>query len=280
MIIPREPQSAEAVGDHYDELDRVYREIWGEHVHHGYWRSGDESPAEAAELLIHFVADKLDLAPGLELCDIGCGYGATAEFLAARHRLAVTGLTISLAQARIAQARRPAAGSFNCLHRDWLENGLADASFDRAYAIESSEHMADKQGFFDQAWRTLRPSGRLVVCAWLSSSESSQWEVDHLLEPICREGRLPGMGSREDYEALARGAGFELLGYDDISAKVRRTWSICARRVMTKIVTDSYFRTLIFSSSTRNRVFFLTLFRLIWALRTGAMRYGVFVWRK
>jgi tocopherol O-methyltransferase len=268
------------VSGHYDELDRVYREIWGEHVHHGFWRNGDETPAEAAELLIEFVSEKLDLVPGLELCDIGCGYGATAEFLAARHGVAVTGLTISSAQARIAEARKPAAGSFRCLHRDWLENGLADESFDRAYAIESSEHMADKRGFFDQAWRTLRPSGRLVVCAWLAGPQPSAWEVDHLLEPICREGRLPGMGSREDYEALASEAGFQLLGYDDISAHVRRTWSICARRVMAKIVTDPYFRTLIFSSSTRNRVFFLTLFRLIWALRTGAMRYGVFVWQK
>jgi len=28
------------------------------------------------------------------------------------------------------------------------DNGLADAAFDRAYAIESSEHMVDKARFF------------------------------------------------------------------------------------------------------------------------------------
>ena len=39
------------VAGHYDELDAVYREIWGEHVHHGLWRTGRESVAEATHAL-------------------------------------------------------------------------------------------------------------------------------------------------------------------------------------------------------------------------------------
>jgi tocopherol O-methyltransferase len=40
MIVPRTVQTAESVARHYDTLDRFYREIWGEHVHHGLWRGG------------------------------------------------------------------------------------------------------------------------------------------------------------------------------------------------------------------------------------------------
>ena len=43
MIFPRDPQTAADVGGHYDELDETYRSIWGEHVHHGYWRTGRET---------------------------------------------------------------------------------------------------------------------------------------------------------------------------------------------------------------------------------------------
>ncbi len=277
MIYPRVPQSSSEVADHYDELDQVYRGIWGEHVHHGYWARGDESSGEATEALVDLLASHLDLSPGQMLCDIGCGYGATAARLAGMHGVHVTGLTLSARQATIAAARPDPERRLKFEQRDWLNNGFPQGIFDRAYAIESSEHMPDKQRFFDEAFRTLRPGGRLVICAWLARSGAGRWEVDHLLEPICREGRLPSMGTREDYEALASCAGFALLGFEDISRQVRRTWSICAWRLFGKLATNREYRRLITSSRTRNRSFIFSLPRLILAYRTGAMRYGLFM---
>jgi tocopherol O-methyltransferase len=279
-IVARSPQTAADVGGHYDELDAVYREIWGEHVHHGYWRTGSETDREATEALVGLVAERLDLVEGQAVCDIGCGYGASAEYLAQRHAVRVTGLTLSAAQARIGQARTPSAGAVTILVRDWLDSGLGDGVFDRAYAIESSEHMIDKLGFFSEAMRVLKPRGRLVVCAWLACTDPTAFEVRHLLEPICREGRLPSMGSREDYEALARAAGFVQLGFDDIGRDVRRTWTLVSCRVARRLMTDRAFRRFALSPSTRNRSFLLSLPRLMFAMRTGAMRYGVFVWEK
>jgi tocopherol O-methyltransferase len=277
MIFPNEPQSAADVGGHYDELDETYRSIWGEHVHHGYWRTGRETPEEATEALVGLVAERLELSPGQKLVDIGCGYGATAALLAAHHGVAVTGFTLSEAQWRIAAARE---GALDFKHRDWLDNCLPDAAFDRAYAIESSEHMVDKARFFAEAWRVLKPGGRFVVCAWLSRTEPNRMEVRHLLEPICREGRLPSMGTREDYEALATAAGFVELRYDDISRDVRRTWTICAGRAARRLATDRAFRRFAFARTTKNRSFMLSVPRLMVALKTGAMRYGIFVWEK
>lgn len=277
MIIPRVPQTAADVAGHYDELDETYRSIWGEHVHHGYWRTGRETPEQATEALIALVAERLDLAPGQQLVDIGCGYGGSAAWLAAHHEVAVTGFTLSEAQWAIAAAR-PGPLVFHC--RDWLENGLPDAGFDRAFAIESSEHMPDKARFLAEAARVLKPGGRLVVCAWLARTGAGRLAVRHLLEPICREGRLPGMGTREEYETLAADAGLDLLSYDEIGPQVRRTWSICARRTVRRLVVDRGFRRFALARTTRNRAFLLTLPRLMVALRTGAMRYGVFTWEK
>ena len=272
MIVPNAPQSTAAVADHYDELDLIYRRVWGEHVHHGLWTTGRETPAEAVKALVDTVGDRLRLAPGESCVDIGCGYGGTARRLAATRGVRVTGFTLSAEQAAYAGAH-PAAG-VEIRVGDWLEHDLPDGSVDAAWSIESSEHMTDKPAFFDRTHDALAPGGRFVICAWLAETGASGWKVRHLLEPICREGRLPSMGTREEYEAMARAAGFEVVGYEDVSRRVARTWTICARRLARALVVDRDIRRI--ALPARNRVFALSFPRLIAAYRTGAMRYGIF----
>ena len=276
MIYAATPQTPLDVADHYDELDPIYRALWGEHVHHGLWTSGRETPEEAVAALSDLVGDRLGIAPGDALIDIGCGYGATARRFAKLRSATVTGLTLSSEQAAHALPETGVAIRVG----DWLANDLAAECADGAYAIESSEHMADKAGFFAQAYRTLKPGGRLVVCAWLADEGAGATSVRHLLEPICREGRMPSMGTRKDYEALAKSAGLSLGYYEDLSRRVRKTWTICARRFVGRLLTDPAYIRLVASARTRNRVFALSLPRLILAYRTGAMRYGMFAFDK
>ena len=276
MIVPNISQTAVAVADHYDELDPIYRRVWGEHVHHGLWVTGYETPAEAVEALVDTVADRLRLVPGEACVDIGCGYGSTARQLASTRSLRVTGFTLSAEQAHYAAAHP--VPDVDIQLRDWLANGLNDASANAAWAIESSEHMVDKPRFFAEAHRVLSPGGRFVICAWLAETDASGWKVRHLLEPICREGRLPSMGTREEYEAMATAAGFTIAGYEDVSRRVARTWTICALRLLKALLVDSETRR--FALRARNRIFVLSIPRLILAYRTGAMRYGIFTLSK
>jgi tocopherol O-methyltransferase len=278
MITPRLAQTTAAVARHYDQLDVFYREIWGDHVHHGYFPRGDETPARAVEALTDLVADRLDLRPGMAVCDIGCGYGASARYLAGRDGVAVTGVTVSAAQA--ARAASLAVPGVTIEVRDWMANGFAPACFDRAYAIESSEHMPDKQRFFDEAYRVLRPGGVLAICAWLARPGAGPWEIRHLLEPICREGRLPGMGTEAEYRLMAEQAGFAVVRVDDLSPQVARTWWLCLRRGVGKVITDRRYRRFLLDGAASERIFAVTMVRLMLAYRVGAMRYGVLVLRK
>ena len=272
MIYPHEHQTEAAVADHYDELDAIYRSLWGEHVHHGLWRTGRESAQEAVTALSDLVGERLAFGPGDRLVDIGCGYGATARRFAARGAI-VTGFTLSQAQIDAA----PPASNVSLACRDWLDNGLPDDGFDGGYAIESSEHMTDKPRFFAEARRVLRTGSPLVVCAWLAADRPTRWQVDHLLEPICTEGGLPSMGDAADYRAMAEATGFGCVGYEDLSSSVSRTWTICAGRFLKAMIIDGSLRSMVLRA--RNRRFALSLPRLILAYRTGAMRYGVFTFR-
>ena len=172
----------------------------------------------------------------------------------------------------------PAAQGVTLICRDWLDNGLPDGRFDGAYAIESSEHMADKPRFFAEAWRVLRPGGRLIVCAWLASETAGEFAVRHVLEPICFEGQLPSLGSASDYRALGADAGFACERLEDLSRAVARTWTICAGRFALALVRDANARNM--AVRARNRRFALSLPRLIVGYRTGVLRYGIFSFRK
>jgi tocopherol O-methyltransferase len=263
------------VAAHYDDLDRFYREIWGEHVHHGLWTAGREDPSQAARGLIDVVARAAQIASGDAVCDVGSGYGGTARVLVREYAARVTALTISQAQHVYARAVEPGADNPNYLLRDWLSSGLDPESFDAVIAIESSEHMPDLAAFFREAARVLRPGGRIVVCAWLTRDRPRAWERRWLLDPICREGRLRGMESMAEYQRLASEAGLASTHSADLTRQVKHTWAICARRIASGLVRRRDYRRFLFHGKTPHRIFALTLARIWLAYELGTMRYGI-----
>ena len=279
MISSRQTITREAVASHYDELDHFYRDVWGEHVHHGLWLRGDESREQAVLQLVDLVAEQAEITGDTRVCDIGCGYGATARLLAARGA-DVTGITLSPAQFGFATQQTGENRNPSFVLGDWLANDLAADSFDAAIAIESSEHMPDKCAFFEQAHRVLRPGGRLVVCAWLAAEPASKAAERWLLEPICREGRMPHMGTPTEYRKLGADAGLTLRSFRDITRGVAPTWPAIARRLALKLMTKPRYLRFLFSRHARNRVFAVTTLRIWIAYRTGAMRYGIFTFVK
>lgn len=277
MIVPRHAESSP--GRHYDALDAFYREAWGEHVHHGLFDTGRKSVEAATDRLADRVIEAAELAPGNRVVDIGCGYGLTAHRAAVATGARVTGLTLSEAQAEVARARAvpPGVPRPESVVRDWLTNGLPDAAFDAAWAIESTTHMPDRARVFAEVGRVLKPGGRFVLCVWLAADAPAPWQVRHLLEPICREGRLAGMGTMDENRAWIEAAGLQVERAEDWSRAVAPTWGIVARRVLRGLATDARWRRALLRGEG---VFALTVPRLILAYRTGAMRYGFVVARK
>ncbi len=284
MTMPQPSATAHetAVGQHYDELDVFYREIWGEHVHHGLWRTGRETPEEATRQLVDLVAAEAGVASGEAVCDVGCGYGGTARLLAATYGARVTALTLSRAQYDYARALVDDAlgGGVDYRLADWLANDLPPDAFDAVIAIESASHMADRRRLFAEAHRVLRPGGRLVACVWLSGEAPRPWERRLLLRPIVREGRLAGLDPASAYRTWIETTGLVLERFRDLSRQVRRTWPICLRRLAGRLVTDARYRRFLLSAAHENRVFALTMLRIYAAYRTGAMRYGLFTAHK
>lgn len=277
MIVPHSAHSTP--GRHYDALDTFYREVWGEHVHHGLFETGHETVAEATDALADRVIGAAEIDETSRIVDVGCGYGLTAHRAAVTTGARVTGLTLSAEQASVAQARPVPDGVPwpEIVVRDWLANGLPDAQFDAAWAVESTTHMPDRPRVFSEVARVLKPGGRFVLCVWAASEEPAPWHVRHLLEPICREGRLAGMGTLAENRAWIEAAGLVVERDEDWSRAVAPTWAVVARRVLRGLATDARYRRVVLRGEG---VFAVTVLRLMLAYRTGAMRYGFVLARK
>ena len=281
MIIPRKSVAdVESIAAHYDDLDPFYRAVWGIHVHHGYWITGSETTNEAVLNLTRLVATHAGIGNGTRVCDIGCGYGASARIFNQQYGAKVTGITISKKQYECAVALSEGIRDLDFLLCDALHNGLPTASFDSVVAIESMDHMPDKLRFFAEANRLLDREGLFVVATWLASERLPIWQTKYLLEPICVEGRLPNLPSASEYLTMLEEAEFHDVTFMDLTRDVSRTWKICALRSLTRIGADPSLRRRLFDPNFPNRVFLKTVFRIWLAYKTGSMRYGLFSARK
>lgn len=262
------------VARHYDTLDEAYRRAWGEHVHHGLWRSGAETRTQATRALLDHALAHAELPAAARVVDVGCGYGASAGVLVSEHQADVVGFTLSAAQA----ARAPAGVDVRV--RDWLRNDLPAGEADLVLALESLSHMADLPRAFAEAARVLRAGGRLVLVDWLAADGLSARRHRALLAPIEREGRLPRLAGAGEYARWAREAELEPLGFEDLTARARRTWPLARRRLARLLLTDPEVRRVLVSRTNSEWAFALSLFRIPVAYRLGAMRLGLLWARK
>lgn len=272
--------TAQDVRGHYDDLDILYREIWGQHLHHGLWHTGQETKDQATHQLIDRMAKIGAFKPKSRICDIGCGYGGTAQVLAENLGADVTGVTITPRQYERARMIRPSSGRLEFFLEDWLHNSLPSSSFDHAIAIESSEHAVDKYLYFKQAARVLKPSGSITLCAWMENENATALERKYLLTPICDEGRLPSLLTESNYKFVLRNAGFEVTYSEELTDRVKKTWTLVILGVIKYLLTHPFDFVNTIRSLTRNRDFFWTPLRMRIAFETKALRYVLMHARK
>jgi sarcosine/dimethylglycine N-methyltransferase len=209
---------------YYDgAADTIYREIWGENIHLGTFASPDE-PLQAAMARSNArMTEGLGLGPQHRVLDVGCGYGATARELARRFGCRVLATNISereLDWGRELTEQAGLAENVSFEYADFHDLPFDDAAFDVYWSQEAFLHAADKTRVLGEAWRVLKPGGRLVFTDLLVRRDTPP----EMRAVIYDRVKAPDMWDAPDYvDALAH-AGFRVRTAQDWSEHVAPTY--------------------------------------------------------
>lgn len=229
-IIPHREKIAQKIANFWDQLSEGWRLVWGPHIHHGYYENNQSiNPLEAQEKLIEKLAELLEIPPNAKILDVGCGMGGSSLYLASKYQAIVTGITLSQKQVVLAtqQAQEKNIKNVHFKIEDALAlESLADNSFDILWSLESCEQFFDKNLFIEQAFRVLKPGGKLVLATWCSSHDEYEGKLAKKYRKLCLAFDLPYMPTIQRYQTLLTAKNFIVKQSLDWSNFVKKSWDV------------------------------------------------------
>ncbi|KAL2329278.1 hypothetical protein Fmac_022705 [Flemingia macrophylla] len=238
------------IAQFYDESSAVWEDIWGEHMHHGFYDADSSvSLSDHRSAQIRMIQESLRFANVSEdgtkwpkrIVDVGCGIGGSSRYLARKFGAESVGITLSPVQAQRANALAAAQGlahKVSFLVADALQQPFPDEQFDLVWSMESGEHMPDKAKFVGELARVAAPGGTIIIVTWchrdLGPGEESlqPWEQD-LLKRICDAFYLPAWCSTADYVRLLKSHSLLDIKSEDWSRFVAPFWPAVIRSALT-----------------------------------------------
>jgi tocopherol O-methyltransferase len=217
----------------YDASSGLWEDIWGEHMHHGYYGPDGSQKKDRRQAQIDLIEELINWA-GVEkaenILDVGCGIGGSSLYLAEKFHARATGITLSPVQAARATERAQElnlSARSQFLVADAQATPFDDNSFDLVWSLESGEHMPDKTKFMQECYRVLKPGGKLIMVTWchrpIDNSPLTDDEQKHLQE-IYRVYCLPYVISLPEYAAIANQLPLQNIRTADWSTAVAPFW--------------------------------------------------------
>jgi tocopherol O-methyltransferase len=211
--------------DYYTATENAYKDSWDLEnslaIHYGYWDKKVKSFSQSLIRMNEVMAAAVAVTSGDTVLDAGCGVGGGSIFLAEQFGCNVVGITLSerqMQQANSNARKRSVDKLANFRIANYSATDFLDNSFDVIWCCESICYASDKQQFVKEAYRLLKPGGRIVVAdgfvtQYLNNRSNTirrwldGWEVNNLESPV-------------RFENLLELEGFTNVNYKNISKNV------------------------------------------------------------
>ena len=189
-------QARRNIAHHYDLSVDFYRRFLDEDLQYScaYFPYPGASLEEAQLAKKRHLAAKLLLSPDQRVLDIGCGWGGLGLTLAKDSGARVDGVTLSVEQLGMAQARAEAAGLANRAQFSLTDYRDVAGPYDRIVSVGMFEHVGrpNFQTYFDQVARLLKDDGVAVIHS-IGRHEGPSFTQPWIAKYIFPGGYIPAM---------------------------------------------------------------------------------------
>jgi ubiquinone/menaquinone biosynthesis C-methylase UbiE len=211
-------QGAGSFKRYYRLLNDLYRTVYGRELmlHFPFYCQENESFIQRQYNLVDHCLEPLGDLSDLVLLEVGCGNGANCKYISnLNDSVDIIGIDLNEENLEIANASMGSPRT-RFLHDDAQQlNHIEDASVDVLICIESALHYPDKDAFFKQIKRVLKPGGKFLVADILRRKEDRGrslwwWKKTMLLHHT----------SETDYHGYADGNSLNYLTTRDITHEI------------------------------------------------------------